>query len=181
MLPKLDGSWLKILEQKGWVFCAMALFFGVFRYLLAAGMLPGLSKYTWLPDAVLLAAILFAILAVGSIAHWLTESVPGATRGWRARRKILARLDSLSEIEHRILSYLVQDNSQSFNYRIDDGDVQLLVQKGLLLMAGGHQNVFAVPFLIPDFVWRELRKRSDEFSSAAPPQDPPWVKSWMAY
>jgi len=178
---KFEIGWIKLLEQKAWVFCSLAIFAGTLRYLLGRGLLPFLAKFTWLADTVLLAAAFFGTLTLGSIVHqggsWAVEEM----RNRKVRQAVLARLGSLSEIEHRILSYLVQANNQSFNYRIDDGDVQLLVQKGLLRMAGGHQNVFAVPFCIPDFVWSELRRRSDEFSSAAPPEEEPWVKNWMAY
>lgn len=181
MVPKLDSGWLKLFEQKGWVYFSLALFCAALRYLLASGFLPSLAGFDWLPDASLLGAVLFGILTIGSmgyrIASWLTDF--GRTRG--ARRTILSRLNSLSDVEHRILSYLVQANNQSFNYRIDDGDVQGLVHKGLLRMAGGHQNIMAIPYSVPDFVWRELKKRPNEFNSAAPPQDPPWVKHWMAY
>lgn len=181
MLPKMDSGWLKIFEQKGWVYFALFLFFAALRYLLENALLPSLASFTWLSDVSLLGAVLFAILTIGSVGYSIATWLREFARSRRYRNTVLRRLDSLSDIEHRILSYLVQSNSQSFNYRIDDGDVQQLVQKGLLEMAGGHQNIMAIPFCVPDFVWAQLKKRSHEFSSAAPPEDEPWVKNWMAY
>ena len=178
---KFEIGWIKLLEQKTWVFFSLAIFAAALRYLLDRSLLPFLSRFTWLPEAALLAAALFGILAVGSLLQqgntWAREQ-----RSNRKNRKvILTRLNSLSGVEHRILSYLVQANNQSFNYRADDGDVQGLVGKGLLFTPPGQYNFHMVPFIVPDFVWRELKKRSAEFTSAAPPEDKPWVKDWMAY
>jgi hypothetical protein len=181
MVPKVDSGWLKLFEQKGWVYFSLAFFFGALRYLLQNEFLPGLAGLRWLSDSSLLGAILFAILAIGAIGHRIGGLAIEYVGGWRARKATLTRLNSLSDVEHRILSYLINANCQSFDYRNDDGDVQQLVAKGLLFTPPGQYNFHMVPFIVPDFVWRELRRRREDFSSAAPPDEPPWVKDWMAY
>lgn len=178
---KFEVGWIKLLEQRTWVFFSLAIFSGSLRILIGRGELPFLAQFVWLKDGATVATLLFALLTVGSIVHlllgWLKEQ-------WNIRsyrKAVLARLNSLNDVEHRILSYLVHSNCQSFDYRNDDGDVQQLVGKGLLFTPPGQYNFHMVPFIVPDFVWRELGRRRKDFSSSAPPEDPPWVKNWMAY
>ena len=180
-MVKFDVGWVKLFEQKTWVFCALAVFSGLLYHLIGLGELPSLRRFDWLADTAFLATLFFSLLAIGSLVHLAANWTANFKRAHGARKAILGRLNSLSENEHRILSYLVQANNQSFNYRADDWDVQGLVGKGLLRIAAGQHSFFAVPFIVPDFVWSNLRKRRHEFSAAAPPQEPPWVKDWMAY
>jgi hypothetical protein len=129
MVPKVDSGWLKLFEQKGWVYFSLAFFFGALRYLLQNEFLPGLAGLRWLSDSSLLGAILFAILAIGAIGHRIGGLAIEYVGGWRARKATLTRLNSLSDVEHRILSYLINANCQSFDYRNDDGDVRNWLRK----------------------------------------------------
>lgn len=177
----MDGGWVKILEQKTWVFFALGLFFGGGWLFLDRGLLPDLKiAYPWSKDAALAGALLFVCLATISSIRAIASWVSGFFEERASAKLVLSRLDHLSQIEHTILSYLTQSEQQSFKCRIDNGDVSLLIQKNLVFRASGQHNILEWPHYIPDRVWLHLQKNKEQFASADPHDPEPWARHWMA-
>ncbi|MCZ8135132.1 MAG: super-infection exclusion protein B [Porphyrobacter sp.] len=181
MLSGVDSGWLKIFEQRVWVFWALAVFCGILLYLVSLGALPTLAGLVWLSDTLTILTLLFAVLAVfSSISHiwtWASSEIHAA----KAKKATIARLDSLTPIEARILGALAHTNRRSFNTRLDNGDVHTLVQKRLLVQGGGHINILEVPYTVPDAIWPELLRRKNELPPPVPGENDPWVRHWMTY
>lgn len=178
---KFDGSWLKILEQSTWVLGAICIFSLISYVLLVRGIFQSLLGYPWLPDASLIVFVFFACLSISSIMKEISNKISQYFKKRKIHSHQISRLDSLSPIEHRILSYAIQTGRQSFKTRLDNGDVSLLVQKGLLIRGGGTQNILEMPHFIPDHVWNELQMRISDFDSADLTDNPPWQRHWMSY
>lgn len=180
-MASIDGGWVRLLEQKTWVFLSLAAASGTVWYLIYLGFLGKSFPYSWIPDAALVACVLFLFLGVGSL---LAKIFVGTNSWWRskkARKAAVDRLNSLSAIEHNILSYLVQSDQRSFNARLDNGDVVLLLQKGLVQRFGGQQSVMEIAHFVPDHIWSALQARRHDFNSADLAGDPPWHRNWMSY
>lgn len=66
-MATIDGEWVKLLEQKTWVFLSLAATSGTVWYLIQIGILGKSFPYAWIPDAALVACVLFIFLGVGSL------------------------------------------------------------------------------------------------------------------
>jgi hypothetical protein len=88
-------------------------------------------------------------------------------------------LDTLSEDERQVLSYLVQKNQQSFNGEMTARNIVTLRQKNLIAMGTGVMVQDDAPFIIPPFVWSELQARKVEFNTADLEGPHPWRDHWM--
>jgi hypothetical protein len=92
----------------------------------------------------------------------------------KKHKEVLGFLDSLSDKEHVVLSYLVQNNQRSFDAVMTANVVATLRQKGLVTMGGGTVSVLDTPFTVPTLVWDELLIRRNEFNSCDVAGPHPW-------
>ncbi|MCC2665986.1 MAG: hypothetical protein K0S35_3908, partial [Geminicoccaceae bacterium] len=85
----------------------------------------------------------------------------------RRRPEVLAHLDGLGPYELAILAVCLRNNEPSFNCFLGDSTATSLRQKGLAAkLPGWDGEVRRYPHVIPDYVWEELRRRSQEILSA---------------
>ncbi|MFT3986183.1 super-infection exclusion protein B [Aestuariivirga sp.] len=172
------GDWLKFLEMKynvvAGVFlaCLIALFFlspSEFR-----------AQPGWVHPAIELLAVLSGSLTAMNIFKFGADK----SKTWLQNRSLdqkkqlalqstFAYLETLSEEEYTILACLVTRNQQSFNAKLVEPKIQTLLQKRLLIRANGAANFFNVAYMVPDAVWAELKRRSEEFVYAG--NDKPWT------
>lgn len=181
MLTGVDSGWLKLFEQRVWVFWALAVFLSLLLYLTRSGTLPLLSQVGWVPETLTVGALLFVVLAVFSSINSVWNWASTRAKSKQFKRSIIAHLDSLAHKEAQILGALVHTNRRSFNTRLDNGDVHTLVQKRLLVQGSGTINVLEVPYMVPDLIWSELLNRKSEFPMPAPGKPAPWHGDWMTY
>lgn len=94
------------------------------------------------------------------------------------RQQVLGYLDTLSEVEREILSFLVQKNQQSFTADMAGKLIATLKQKGLVEMGPGVHTQLDWPFTVPNFVWEELMRRKEDFNIADLEGRVPWREQW---
>lgn len=90
------------------------------------------------------------VIALGkSIASW-----------WRSRRgyrRVIERLNSLTEDEKQILRFYVAQQTKTNTLRVDDGVVQGLVASGIIFRAAAVGNILeGFSHNISDFAWNYL-------------------------
>jgi len=187
-----DSGWLQALKVQGSV--AAALFAASVTVLILAALqmlyLDTLPRWA-LAIFVLIAIFSFAIFCAriwewarerrdqDAIAREVREAREVEERQEReaieaGERQTLRYLDTLSTIEKEILSYLVTNNTQSFTDFMGGSRIATLVQKGLIVMGAGVHSQMDWPYMIPNFVWAELQRRSEEFHSKNPHGPHPW-------
>ena len=112
-----------------------------------------------LPQWVLGAILAFGVLAVALFFGRLWDLGHERWREYRWRRGVLAQLDKLNAAETERLAHLAASNEQTFYAApYHDPVVAGLVHKGLVVRSSAG-TVWSVPHSIPDFVWREIRRR----------------------
>ena len=154
-----DSGWLKILDQKSGVFAGLSIGLLIIYVCAEIGVFHlGLIPNGW--RAFLVAgAIIFGALALTSIIQWITVLIQTLIR----RKNVLSHLDSLSKPETELLAYCLIQNQKSCTAVLER--TVTLKDKGLIRYITGTHDLLKWPFTIPDFVWRELQKRRDEFDT----------------
>jgi hypothetical protein len=147
-----DNAHLFVLE-KGFVFSALILFFG----LSTANLLCFLSK---------------------TFQQW-TEKIKHKRKLKKLRDARIAALDNLSKEEAEILSYLVTRNEKRFFASIDGDRAATLVASGMIHppSRGGPYSIIDTPFEIDDDIWLELQARATEFVHPHPNGKKPWKRN----
>jgi hypothetical protein len=115
--------------------------------------------------------VIFALLALAKIARAIhpmivNEWIARADRRARAMEQadVLDHLSTLSLDERDILAYCLANNERSIVSNYLNAPLTMLVTKGIFQMA--PNPIFTpmqVPYMIPNFVWRELQNRRAEF------------------
>jgi len=180
-----DSNWLKALDVKGSVAgaiavaCLAVLFISDLNWF----YLGALSN--WVKAVFAIVAVLALSLLGGNLAQWGIDEYKRARQRRQKerlraehRQQVLRYLDTLSNIEREILSYLVQTNRQSFTTDMAGDLIGTLKQKGLIEMGSGVHSALNWPFIVPNFVWEELKRRQDEFNTADLEGPVPWRERW---
>lgn len=182
----LENAWLKVLDLRVEILIGICVAC-VLIVFLANGHAFYLNE---LPKLVLGVISALAILAFCLTLARLAKALFAVVKNWWNKRvlrsntlknegKVLVYLDSLSEDERKVLSYLVQKNQQSFNADMTARNVVTLKQKHLIVMGAGAMDVDDAPFIVPPFVWAELQVRKAEFNTANLSGPHPWRDHWM--
>lgn len=133
----------------------------------------------WLLGIVGLLGIYGLFLFLSKALHRCSQLVTGWWRRRRSRKSILLHLETLAPHEREILAYLVTRKERSFTAHADGQRASTLVAKGLV--APAERDIFFQmdrPFVVPDFVWRELMKRKDQFQYKGTGTPHPWRSGW---
>jgi hypothetical protein len=77
-------------------------------------------------------------------------------------KKVIERIEHLSQYELKHLANALRENSQSFYTWVHSPYASTLAAKGMIYTPGGTHHQDHYPFTINDFVWKELLKRKDE-------------------
>ena len=96
----------------------------------------------------------------------------------KREEEVLGYLDTVNDREREILSYLVQKNQQSFTADMGGELIATRKSKGLIEMGSGVHSPMTWPYTVPNFVWRELKRRQAEFNTANIDESPPWHICW---
>jgi hypothetical protein len=106
---------------------------------------------------------------LGTFVLWLTNVsliIARWTKGKfdvRRRRAVSLRaLDTLNQEELLLLAYFTYRGAPTQELPLNYPPARSLVAKGLLRVTAGSGNMFAWPYIIPDFVWQELQFRRQE-------------------
>jgi hypothetical protein len=125
--------------------------------------------------------VIMAFTAIVSLAFLLNKK---AITGWlkklrdRAQRELqekkdlhalVAKLGSLDSDERMWIKYCLYHNTQTLSADCRNQIAQSLHRKAIVEEGTGH--ILALPFAIPDRLWRYLLKHQDEFMSAAEVND----------
>ena len=106
-----------------------------------------------------------------AFAFWLVQLIPEFRRyqqGKDYRRQVIDALESISPEEWILLGYCLQENQQTITLSLIDRTAVSLVARGILVQASGVGNNTAWPYTIPDFLWKHLREKRDDFFKRAP-------------
>lgn len=108
----------------------------------------------------------------------------GAQMSIRARRQsVIRHLDTLSQKEREILGWLLARNQRNFMGDADGGYAAGLIGNRLVqpnLPPHGAARLNDFPYTIPDFVWKELKRREADFPDTHDGDAYPWRVPWMA-
>lgn len=186
----IDAKWLStILRANVWQCAALALAAGLITF----GHLIGLTPLEALPNAARLLAfvalIIFGSLTIFAVAKNAAPVVGTAVQRRREKRahddainKMVGMLDSLSEAEHEILSYLVTNKQQYFTAMQDGERAITLLTKGIVILAAKYGQIISVwdcPFKVRDEIWDVLLSRADEFKHRdRTERRHPWRSGW---
>lgn len=159
----LDSGWLKLLDLSGPSSFACFVTCGAISY----GHSDSWLLMATLPDWVVAFAnvglfffgALAAVWVLRGIVGWLQSAV--RKRG-RARR-VNQQLDSLSQDERKVFSYLLNRGQNAFPCSLADPTVGVLVQRGLVIRGAGQHSIVNWPHIVPPYVWDVLLDRRDEF------------------
>jgi hypothetical protein len=179
MMP--DAKWLDALKLPLRVNVAVALICVALLALNLSGLLDLAAVHSLTLPVLTILAVTFCVLTlVGCVDRLFAPARERAKRSLLAarrdirrreeeerqeagRRRVLDRLDHLSEGELDRLVRCILDKSPSFVADSGDPSISLLVGKGFVWSPGGFHDFDKYPFSIHDFVWEALRKRKYEF------------------
>lgn len=181
-----ESAWLKVLDMKGEIATALCL---------ASIVVIVCADRDWLyisqlpKTALALVAILGIVSGLIAVAR-LGKIVSDKVQTWRRAKKEQAAIDAsaketlvflntLTDGERNVLSYLVQKNQQSFTGTMMGRNIVTLRQKRLIVMGTGIVAQDDVPYTIPPYVWAELQVRKEEFNTADLAGPYPWRDHWM--
>lgn len=177
----MDSSWLRFVDLKPHIIVAV-LMASIAVLFLEQGHFFFLDELPrWALAATGLVMILSGVLTLANSIkalsdmwkrHQLVKKKRNAAE--EARKSTLRFLDTLSQEELEVLSYLVTKGKQSFTVELNAKKLVTLVQKGLVTMQHGTVSMFNVAYTIPHFVWDELTLREDEFTTANISGPHPW-------
>jgi hypothetical protein len=135
-------------------------------------MAVGLAAIGWLaPMDDLTRVVLFVFALVCSVPslNWLVKQF-GAWRRHRLEIKrqpeVQAHLGDLGPHERQVLAGCLRRNEPSFTCHLADPTATSLRHKGLAMLPTWSGDICYHPHVIPDYVWKELRRRSLEILSA---------------
>ena len=114
----------------------------------------------WLAGIGIVALCFGVVGLVPTVQNWRQER--------KARALVLRALDSLSPGERHLLGYCLSRNQRTILLPLTTQEANVaagLAHKRILVMAGGSQNIRAWPYMIPHYVWEELRLRQYEILS----------------
>ena len=187
-----DSNWLKALEIRESTAAAVAIASILVFVMSELGWFYLDVLPAWLKAMIAAVAALALALVGGNVLQWLIDesakkkerrSQEEERRGEELqndeaqanfRRQVLGYLNTLSNSEREILSYLVQKNQQSFSGDLAGEWIGPLKQKRLVEASSGVHTQREWPFTIPNFVWEELQKREGEFNTADVDRPQPW-------
>lgn len=115
------------------------------------------------------------LISVGTIAafvFWVVQLVPvirQRIRTARARKQVIASIDSLAMEERLLLAYCIARGQRTVTLELTDRVAQALATKGLLVRATGTSSILAWPFTIVDFVWEYLNDNPGRLFGDSPP------------
>ncbi len=95
----------------------------------------------------------------------------------RQRRYILRHLETLSLKEKEIFGRLLATNERSFVATETGGYANTLIAKQLVARPAQIATLLNFVYIVPEFVWRELQRRKDQFPDSDDPTDP-WRVPW---
>ena len=183
------SSFLKALDIRGRsaatvCLAAVALYVMADREIFHLQDLPAWTRGVYVVVAI-------AALAISASKFWdWSDAQLSTRRKERAEKKaledqraeVIGFLESISDTEREILSYLVQKNQQSFVCSEESAVVATLVHKHLVVAAkDGPFDMDAWPHMVPNHVWQELQRRKDEFNTAGLQEAPPWHEEQERY
>jgi Super-infection exclusion protein B len=82
----------------------------------------------------------------------------------RTKKRRLEWLHKLPKQEYDVMVYFFSNNRQAFSANIDEPRIQALQQKGLIEARPRQHYIESWPFVIPEFVWKEMNRTSGEFT-----------------
>lgn len=174
----IDSKWLsEILRANVWQ-CGALTFASaiiVFSDTVGISVLAGLPN--WAKPLAGIALITFGSLTLFALAQKATKRWQDAGRRLDRYARLVSQLQSLSDKEHEVLSYLVTRNEQYFEASLHGGGANTLIAKGIVVKAarpGDHVHILHFPFAVQDDVWTLPRGLEDEFSHPHPSGPPPW-------
>lgn len=191
-----DSNWLKALEIRGSTAAAVASASILVFVMSELGWFYLDILPTWMKALFAIVAILALALVGGNVVQWLIDEAAKKKERSRKeeerrneqrqkdeaqanyRQNVLGYLNTLSDREREILSYLVQKNQQSFSADMAGERIGPLKQKGLVDMSSGVHTQMEWPFTIPNFVWEELQNLKEEFNTADLNEPQPWRDPW---
>jgi|GEM_PF-5507314 len=192
-----DSNWLKVLDIKGTIAaavtaaCVVILLLAEYDLLYLGGLPIGVRAFFVIFGIIAFFILLGRLWEAFSASQKESKAKKAEERSLQRQREedeadveeqritTLSFLDTLSEVETEILSYLVQKNQQSFQGEASGGHAAPLKQKGLIKIGSGIQRQNDCSFTIPPYVWEELQNRKDEFNTADLTGPHPWRVHWM--
>lgn len=176
-----EWSWISsALKLDAWRSAALAVAGALVLYLHQLGKLP-FEVTGWLLTVVGLGTIAFGCVAAFSLVRSLFScaalGVRYARARWsyrQARKETLSYLDTLSPREGAILGRLLALNERSFVGAIDGGLAAPLLAKRLIVMPSQMVTISDCTFVVPAFVWKELKRRAAEFPDSHTGSGNPW-------
>jgi hypothetical protein len=159
------------------------IFFGIWLFGAIILLLPG-SVVDWLGVTGIRSSYRgwIAIATIAAVVLWFVQLVP-SVRGWlgqrRARREVLAAIDTLSSEEMVVLAYCLVSQRQTITLRVTDRDIAALVDKGLMAPAA-EGSVLEFPYTVPGFVWRYMCKNPQRLLKGIKPDDPRLQRAFIA-
>jgi len=111
----------------------------------------------------------FGVVFVIALGLWVVAVITSALeyakkqwRRWRLRQRIVTRLQDLTEPEKQILRYYFEKNTRGNKLRIESGDVQSLVQAGIIYQSAGLGSILeGFAHNIHDVAWDYIQKNPD--------------------
>jgi Super-infection exclusion protein B len=125
-------------------------------------------------------------IGVGTIAAfalWLMQLSPAVGRAWYEHKYRVAALDNLNGLtaEERFqLAYCLHRGQRTLYLRITDSAAQSLCSKGIFTHAQSG-SALALPFTIPQFVWKHIRANPHLILSDAEQDSPQLLASFARF
>lgn len=101
---------------------------------------------------------------LSKIGQWISahrDSKERSAKSARMKQTIIARLDSLSDSEHKWIAYCLLKNVQTLHATQIHPTANSFLSKGIVNMGTG--SILSLPFTIVDFVWEYLLENRDAF------------------
>lgn len=184
-----DPRWLEILKAGGWQLLATCVACVTFLLLDHWGTIPPLENWIvlLLLFAGLLTGLLTAVAIISSILKFLTPWLLHFINQHRHRKAARNYIPNMQGREKEIIAHLLHHNQKTFIGAADGGYAMPLIANGIVvsaMVAGQVVDIENVPFRVPDHIWNELKKHSDQFPYMADDEPHeaghPWRIHWMA-
>jgi hypothetical protein len=157
------GDWLKILELKPRHIFGALLFLGILIFV-PKNLAEKLGIFAFRQTIDLYLGVAF----IGLFCLWLVQIYPILQNKFLTKhyqKAILGKLETLSQDEWLLLTYCLEKHQQTVSLEFTDRDATALATKGLLKRPSGSFDVLAWPFMVPDYVWKELLNQRESFVS----------------
>ena len=121
----------------------------------------------WLLSVVFIIAVFSAgicltqvLLAFARVVSYVRVSLK-----WRkTKKRRIEWLHKLPRQEYEVMVYFFSNNRQAFAANVDEPRILALQQKGLIERRSGEHYLESWPFVIPEFVWKEMTRAGGEFT-----------------